>query len=551
MSTPYPQPAGRVGWDHLELRRTRTRERLLAGMTMLIPLALALAISVDMPKPTVASLVLVVGLTLGVAAVIALVVSTRYTVTLTLLALYLGLLDGPVKLESASRLASGARDVLIGAIVIGMLMRLGLKRQRVTLPPLSGWVLGFVVIVLIEALNPHTGSVLKVIGGYRQQLEWVPFFFFGYLIVRSKQRFRQLFLLLGVIALANGVVGAYQYRIGPGQLASWGPGYSELVKGGEEGVSNKITGRTYKAEGTAQVRPPALGSDAGFGGGVGVIALPGLLALLAVGRLRRRWPVLLCCMGALLGIATSASRTSAVIGALVLVGFALLSLFAGLRVSRPLVGLVVIAVITFAVGSVLVATEGKGVFARQETLTNLQNTEEKGGGLKERNLSQIPSDLAGAPFGLGLGTVGSASGFGGRQRVELEGQKVAKGLAYNLLADELGAPGLLLWIGFSLSVIVLALRRLRRVADVELRTYLVAILTAFIALTLEGFSGPTLAVTVGAFLWFAPGVIAYWMAGAGWAAVGSDPLHRFPVRRLASAGRAGQVGMSPNPAGAQ
>ena len=132
--------------------------------------------------------------------------------------------------------------------------------------------------------------------------------------------------------------------------------------------------------------------------------------------------------------------------------------------------------------------------------------------------------------------------------MEIGGQKVAKGSAYNLLADELGAPGLLLWIGLSLSVIVLAARRLRRVPDVELRTYLVAILTAFIALTMQGVSGATLAVTVGAFLWFAPGVIAYWLAGAGWTAMRSDPVHGLPVHGLASAGRAG---MDPNPVGAQ
>jgi hypothetical protein len=52
------------------------------------------------------------------------------------------------------------------------------------------------------------------------------------------------------------------------------------------------------------------------------------------------------------------------------------------------------------------------------------------------------------------------------------------------------------------------------VADVETRTYLVGLLAGFIALTIQGLSGPTLAVTVGAFLWFVPGVVSYWLAGA-------------------------------------
>ena len=400
-----------------------------------------------------------------------------------------------------------------------MLMRLALKRERVTLPPLSGWVLAFVAVAAIEALNPHNGNILKVIGGYRQELECVPFFFFGYMIMRSKQRFRQLFLILGVIALANGVVGAYQSRLSPGQLASWGPGYGERVQGNGEGQ----TGRTYNVEGVSHPRPPALGSDAGFGGGVGVIALPGLLALLAAGGLRRRWPVVLCCLGALLGIATSASRTSIVVAVVTLVAFAALWVIAGLRVSRVLAGMAAVLALAGGVGLALVAADGSSVFARQENLINprikegkgLETEEEKGGDAKEKHLSEIPRDIAHAPFGLGLGTSGSAAGFGGHEKVSIENEKVSGGSAYNLLVVELGAPGLLLWLGLTLSVLVLAIRRLRRIVDRELRLYLVAVLTGFVALLVQGLSGPTFAVTVGAYLWFAPGVLAFWFAGPG------------------------------------
>ena len=198
MSTPYPHLADRVRGGHPSVLNQRARERLLICLTGLIPLILALAISVEMPTPSVGSIVVVVGITLGVVGVVALMLSSRYTVTLTLLLLYLGLLDGPIKLESASKLASSFRDVLIFAIALGMLMRIPLKRERVTLPPLSGWVLGFVAVVVFEAFNPDTNGFLKIIGGYRQELEFVPLFFFGYLIMRSKQRFRQLFLILEI-----------------------------------------------------------------------------------------------------------------------------------------------------------------------------------------------------------------------------------------------------------------------------------------------------------------------------------------------------------------
>ncbi len=52
------------------------------------------------------------------------------------LALYLGCLDGPVKLLSANQAASSVRDVLIGAVSLGALVRLLSKRERVRLPPL-------------------------------------------------------------------------------------------------------------------------------------------------------------------------------------------------------------------------------------------------------------------------------------------------------------------------------------------------------------------------------------------------------------------------------
>jgi hypothetical protein len=499
--------AGSAGLSHPVVVSRRVRELALIGGGGLLAIVLAMAITLGNPKPNV---LVIFGITLGSIAVVAMVASRRYTVTLAMLALYLGVLDGPIKQEAASKAASGVRDVLIIAVALGMIMRVVSRKERMSLPPLSGWVLTFVAVVLIEALNPNTHGLLKALGGYRQQLEWIPFFFFGYLLFRNKERFRQLFLLLGVIALANGVVGTVQARMSPQQLAKWGPGYSGLVNGGKGGLS----GRTYSSEGVAHVRPPALGSDSGFGGGVGDLALPGLLALLAVGR-GRRWPVLLCCLGAVLGIATAASRTSIVIAVVTLLCFALLSVLARLRISRPLAGLVTIVLIALIAGSLLINAEGKGIFARQESLTNVQKAQETGGEAKEKSLTAIPGYIAHAPFGFGLGTAGSVSGFGGAQKLTVEGERVTGGSAYSLLMKELGLLGLLLWIGFTVNVLVLGLRGLRRIRDPELRTYMVAMLTAFIALTIEGFSGPTLAVTVGAFLWFAAGVVAYWFAGAG------------------------------------
>jgi putative inorganic carbon (HCO3(-)) transporter len=512
MSTPSAHLASPIGEPHPAVLSRRINDLLLLGVSGVIVLAIALAIALQVPDP---SPVVALGVILGALSIVVFVSSTHYGVTLMLLALYLGLLDGPVKLESASTAASVVRDVLIFAIALGIAVRVMVRRQRVSLPALSGWVLAFVAIVLAEAVNPSTSGLLKVLGGFRQQLEWVPFFFFGYLVMRSPERFRKLFLLLGAIALLNGIVGAYQSHLSPAQLASWGPGYSERTTG----VSGGLTGRTYKSEGVARVRPPALGSDAGFGGGVGVLALPGLLALLAVGRVRRRWVIGVLCLGAILGIATSASRSDTIIAVIALLSFVLLSVLARLRLTRSVGVLLAAAALTVGVGTVLIALDGGGVFARQETVTSASQAQSTGGGAKEKTLAAIPRDIASAPFGVGLGTYGSASGFGGQQHVEIEGKTVSGESAYNLEVLELGFPGLLLWCGLSLNVLLLVLSRLRRIEDIELRTYLVAVAAVFIAFSIEGLAGPTLAVSPsGTYLWFAAGVVAYWLAGPGWIA---------------------------------
>jgi hypothetical protein len=507
MSTPQLRLSNPIGGAHPAVRERRMRELMLIAATALIPLVIALGIAVEVPNPSPA---LVVGITLGVPSILALVISTRYEITLGLLVVYLGLLDGPIKLLSASQAASALRNVLISAIGLGMILRLIVRRERVSLPPLAGWVLVFVAFVLVEAVNPKTNGILKIVGGVRQQLEWVPFFFFAYLVMRSKERFRKLFIILGVIALANGVVSTIQTRLTPAQNASWGPGYGERVEG-----ASGLGGRTYVSEGEGHVRPLALGSDIGFGGAVGVIALPGVLALLAIGRFRRRWVLPLLCLGALLAVATSLQRTE-VIGAVVAaLSFLLLSFSAGRGGVRALAALSVVVVLALVMAAVLASSEGKGVFSRYESIATPGQAATTSVSYRERTLSQIPADIANAPFGFGLSTVGAAAGFGGRAQTKIEGAAASGESQYNYLTLEVGLPGLLLWIAFLVKLLVLVVRRIGRIEDTELRTYLIAVVATLFAFTVMGFAGPTTASAAGGpFFWSAAGIAAYWLAGS-------------------------------------
>jgi hypothetical protein len=486
----------------------RLRQLGLLGLSALIPLALGLAISLTDAHP---SLPLAVALVVGTVGVVLLVTNRRLELSVAVVAVYIGLLEGPVKLGTGGHeAASVVRDVLIFAVCLGAFLRLLASRQPIRLPPLSGWVLAFVGLVLVEALNPKTQGLTHALGGYRQQLEWVPFFFLGFALIRSKKRFRQLFIVLGVIALANGVVSTYQTRLSPAQLASWGPGYRELAYGNRtEGSKEGLTGRALVIEGEARVRPPALGTDSGAGGGYGTLALATTLALLASVGLRRRWPILLLFFGAVAAVATGQGRLQVVGSVVAVLCFALLSLSTGRRMTRPLGVLVGVLLVAVPVGAVFVSAVGSGSFARYSSIGNVSGSNNDG---KVASLSLIPKTIQRAPFGSGLGAVGAAAGFGGV--VTQEGLEKVGGSAetqYNFVTDELGLPGLVLWAGLSLRLIVLGLGGLRRISDLELRLDLAALLATLIAFTIMGFSGPTMAgAAFGPFFWLTAGIFSYW-----------------------------------------
>ena len=512
MSASTPRMAGGIGGSHPSVRSVRARQRALVAVGALVALAVSLAVAVAVPNPSITALLAGVA---GAAVVVALVVEPRLEVTVTILVLYLGLLDGPVKLFSGGHeTATVFRDVLIGAICIGAITRMMVARQPIRLPPLSGWVVLWIAFVLAEALNPRTLGLTKALGGFRQELEFVPFFFFGYVLMRSNGRLRRMALILGVIALANGIVSTYQTKLTPQQLGAWGPGYKELTVGTEQsgigGKASGITGRTYAAGGTTHVRPPALGKDEGFGGTVGMIALPLLLGALATWRRRRRWIPLVLSLGALLAIVTGLARLQVVAAVFAVVVFAALATTSGAhQVKRLVTALLAILVIAVPLVAVLVAAESKGTFSRYAEISPSNASSAKD--VKTGELNHLPTQLEEAPFGVGLSTAGAASGFGGKQTELLNGHGVGSDTEYNFIGDELGIPGEILYLGLSLTVLVLAISRLRRVEDPDTRLMVAAVVSIIAAFLVAGLNGPIAANVGGAYYWFATGIAAYWL----------------------------------------
>jgi hypothetical protein len=492
--------------SHPVVLNRRIRDLAALAASAVIPAVIAIAVTVAFPG---ANLVVILAAVAGLVGIVVLMASSRIEVSVAILAIYLGMLDGPVKLSIGTHEVTAAvRNVLILAVCLGIVMRIVVRKQRVRLPPLSGWVIAFTATVLIEMFNPKTEGILKIVGGLRQQLQWVPFFFFGYLLMRSKRRLRMLFLLVGVVALANGVMSAYQTGLTPTQLASWGPGYHDLIFVPSEAGGK---GRVYASEGETRVRPPGLGSEAGFGGGVGAIGLPLCLALLATSR-RRKWVAIMLALGAMLAILTGLGRLQLIGAGLGVMSFGVFASIAGQRVTRVIAGLLAIGIAAIPVGIVVVSLLRSGTFKRYENLGTSSSTTLH----KESAWKKIPQYLEADPFGFGLGSVGAVSGLGGRNTQLLEGHSVTSETQYNFIVNELGAPGLIVWVALSGYMVVFIGVGMRKVRDGDLAIMLAGTFGPFVAIFIEGSSGPTsTSAAAGPYFWFVVGVAAYWFAGPG------------------------------------
>jgi len=150
------------------LPRTASRTAIKQAAAGLLVAVVAAGLTVFVTRRTALS---------GAAVTLAVVgtlwfATTRHTqLALALLMLYLGLLDGYLKLATGSNLVTFVRDVLLYAIVAGLLVRATVQGKRLPLPPLSGWVIAFAVLVLIQIPNPHGGTLFHSLAGVRQHLD--------------------------------------------------------------------------------------------------------------------------------------------------------------------------------------------------------------------------------------------------------------------------------------------------------------------------------------------------------------------------------------------
>lgn len=424
----------------------------------------------------------------------------REAVALCVMIGYLGLLDGFLRLKSGSSTVTMGRDLVFYPIAIGMLLRALPHRHRWQWPPLTIWVIGWTLIVLSQLFNPDSGPLLHRLASLRQDLEYVPLFFIAYAVVQSARRIRALLMLLLAIAAINGVVGLYQSTLSPAQLGAWGPGYSSMIKGSKDGAPTTTVG----ANGKAIVRPPALGGDMGFGGVVGMIALPGGLALLLTSRRKEEKLLLMCLIAmAAVGVVSSESRSSMISTVVGLLSFGAM-MAASKEGKRVMIGIAVFG----AVALLAISLVSSNSLARYNSIKpgSIGSTVVSS---RAGTMSLIPLYAKEYPFGAGIGSSGPAYSQYGTGPHELNGES-----QITFLIGEVGIPGLILFLGFQAKVLAGAVRRIRRLKTSEHRILIAAVTAPLFAFVANWYVGVnTVSPPNAPYMWGAIGILSFWLYG--------------------------------------
>jgi len=457
-----------------------------------------------------------IGIVAGVLALGAVFAIRSTPVALAILALYLGVVDGYLKLATGSDYATFGRDVVLLGVVAGTLWRSVIldRSSRLSLPPLGLFVVAIVGVVAVQVLNPEANGVRASIVGLRQHIEWVPLFFLAYAAVRRTEHLRALLIVMLIVGAANGAVSLVQSQLTPQQLAGWGKGYAERIKGKGKFVGSARV--TFEA-GTGQTttRPFGLGSEVGAGGVFAMLGLTAALGLLIAGSARSRLLVLLLAGPLIAGVVTSGARASFVATYAAILGFGALAV-----VSRQAVrGLIALAVVSaVAVGGVTVVSNGDDRSARAERRGSVSSPTRALSTYREERLTSLqlfPRYAKSYPLGAGLASVGpSAAALATDSSELLDSEPLDSENEFNFLIVELGIPGLIAFLAFTVVVTVLGVLRIRALPEYRDRIFLAAILAPMFGVIALYFAGPfTATVPSGPYLWAAAGIVAGWLFG--------------------------------------
>lgn len=435
-------------------------------------------------------------------AVAAWMATTKRTLwALGALLLYMGLLDGFLKLKADNELPTVGRDVLLYAVILGLAARAKIAGNRFTLPVFGGWAVAWTILVLVQLANPGNGTWAHSFASLRQHLEFVPLLFVGYHLLREERHLRAFLALLLAVAAVNGAVGAVQSTMSPEQLASWGPGYSNLING--VGSSPRTS---EGSDGEKRVRPPGLGSDMGFAGILGATAIPAGLALLLMGRRRKLVTALVAVglIGAATGVMTSQSRSALITTVTAVLAFLIFTLLAG-QARRSFVALVAVGLVATAAAYAVGARDSdafyryRSIAPSKAVATTLES--------RTSTWQLIPEYASQVPFGAGIGSVGPAAGFLDTRDVKFNAES-----QFTFLIVELGVAGLLLFLAFQVSLVVAAARGMRWINNGRQAVLLAGVVAPLFGYMINWLVGVNTVSSPNApYLWLATGIVGWWL----------------------------------------
>jgi O-antigen ligase len=476
------------------------RQRVTGVIPMALAAVIGIALAYHSPNPSFKGAFAAV----GIFAISAwMLTSAKTHVTLALLMVYLAVADGVIKNVSGSPNATLGRDLLLYAIAIGILLKKVHRGEPFDAPPLTGWIVAFVAVVAVQLANPANESFSHSLASVRPHLEFVPLFFLGHSVMRSRRRIKAFLIILVAVCAMNGVAGLVQFSLSPSQLASWGPGYASKIEG-TDGLSPR---GFVDSSGQSHPRPFALGADEGFGGIMGLLAAPAAFAILSLAGNRRLKIVAgLLAVGIALAVVTSQARVAIVGAVLSILAFMLLAT-SSRRLFRLGGGLAIGLTIAYIAISALTSGSNSHLFDRYTSIAPDKVVNTSVSYRSDTFGKSLPKYLANYPLGAGIGKTGpaanSAGGTGGK------GLNAESEPNYAVL--ELGIPGLVLLIGFQLRLLTMSIG-IRRLKDIELRLLLAALAAPLFALFAMGWVGITTATTPGSpYLWFVGGVLTYWL----------------------------------------
>jgi len=353
-------------------------------------------------------------------------------------------------------------------------------------PPLFSLLVGYLAIVILELLNPNLPSLVAGLAGIRASYMYAVLYFIAYRIFGSEASLRRLALLLGFLTVVTALGAIVESSLG-----------LEWVY--EHQVQVMIKAEYLGASGDWVVRPSSIGNGPGSAAMLEFIGAAFLLGL-AVGERRLAFRLLLLGGAALAfgGIILSAVRIIWLQMALAAAIFVLLlgrrMIVWGLGVG-VLVGSGILLGIYFSSGEIT---------ARFQTLETPVETVrvERWGAFQV--LPQIISDY---PYGAGVGW--------NVPRQDLLGSFYPEEMILywgvhnylSILALEVGAAGLFLFLAFSLGVLARGLKAVRRERNVARLALLAACYSVFAGIALSFFSGGAIIGWPGEYYWILAGII--------------------------------------------